>query len=114
MQPLPRPEAQDRIDVRLPTATKQVIEHASIITGVTLSDFVISRAYEAAAAIVRDHDAWTLNRRDSKAFVASLLDPPEPNEALRAAARRNQGRRGQVPGTARRVREGSGGSSIPA
>ena len=83
-----RPKAEDRIDARLPADTKQLIERAAVITGVTLSDFVISRAYEAAATIVREHDTWILSRRDSKAFVNALLDPPEPNKALRAAAAR--------------------------
>jgi uncharacterized protein (DUF1778 family) len=81
-----RPKAQDRIDARLPADTKQLIERAAVITGVTLSDFVISRAYEAAAAIVREYDTWVLSRRESKAFVDALLNPPEPNKALRAAA----------------------------
>jgi|HubBroStandDraft_1064217.scaffolds.fasta_scaffold532234_2 uncharacterized protein (DUF1778 family) len=83
-----RPKAEDRIDARLPADTKQIIERAAVITGVTLSDFVISRAYEAAAAIVREHDTWVLSRRESKAFVDALLNPPEPNKALRAAASR--------------------------
>ena len=80
-----RPKAEDRIDARLPAETKQLIERAAVITGVTLSDFVISRAYEAAAAIVREHDTWVLSRRESKAFVDTLLNPPEPNQALKAA-----------------------------
>jgi uncharacterized protein (DUF1778 family) len=83
-----RPKAEDRIDARLPAETKQLIERAAVITGVTLSDFVISRAYEAAAAIVREHDTWVLSRRESKAFVDTLLNPPEPNQALKAAAAR--------------------------
>ena len=83
-----RPKAEDRIDARLPAETKQLIERAAVITGVTLSDFVISRAYEAAAAIVREHDTWVLSRRESKAFVEALLSPPAPNKALRAAAAR--------------------------
>jgi uncharacterized protein (DUF1778 family) len=87
-----RPKAEDRIDARLPADTKQLIERAAVITGVTLSDFVISRAYEAAAAIVREHDTWVLSRRESKEFVDALLNPPEPNKALRAATARYKSR----------------------
>jgi uncharacterized protein (DUF1778 family) len=83
-----RPKAQDRIDARLPAETKQLIERAAVITGVTLSDFVISKAHEAAATIVREHDTWALSRRESKAFVDALLNPPDPNAALRTAAAR--------------------------
>lgn len=81
-----RPKAEDRIDARLPVETKQLIERAAVITGVTLSDFVVSKAYEAARTVVQEHDTWVLNRRQSKAFVEALLNPPEPNDALKRAA----------------------------
>jgi uncharacterized protein (DUF1778 family) len=87
-----RPKAEGRIDARLPTETKQLIERAAIITGVTVSDFVISKAYEAAAMVVQEHETWVLNRRESKTFVDALLNPPDPNEALRAAAARYKAR----------------------
>ena len=87
-----RPKAEGRIDARLPTETKQLIERAAIITGVTVSDFVISKAYEAAAMVVQEHETWVLNRRESKKFVDALLNPPDPNEALRAAAARYKAR----------------------
>jgi len=88
-----RPKAEERIDARLPAETKQFIERAATITGVTVTDFVISRAYEAAAAVIHEYDAWVLNRRDSKAFIDALLNPPEPNEALKAAAARYKARK---------------------
>jgi uncharacterized protein (DUF1778 family) len=87
-----RPKAEERIDARLPAATKQLIERAALITGVTTSDFIISKAYEAATVVIQQHEAWTLNRRDSKAFVDALLSPPEPNDALKAAAARHKSR----------------------
>lgn len=82
------PRAEDRIDARLPAETKQLLERAATITGTTLSHFVISKAHEAAAAVVREHESWVLTRGQSRAFVASLLNPPEPNAALRDAAAR--------------------------
>lgn len=83
-----RPKAEERIDARLPAETKQLIERAAVITGVTTSDFIISKAYEAAMTVVREHDTWTLSRRDSKAFIDALLNPSEPSEALKAAVAR--------------------------
>ena len=88
-----RPKAEGRIDARLPTETKQLIERAAVLSGVTLSDFVVSKAYEAAQVLVREHEGWVLNRRQSKAFVEALLNPSEPNEALRAAATRYRSER---------------------
>lgn len=35
-----------------------------------------------------DYAQWILTPADSKAFVEHLLNPPEPNEALKAAAER--------------------------
>jgi uncharacterized protein (DUF1778 family) len=87
-----RPKAEDRIDARLPAETKALIERAAVITGVTLSDFVITHAYEAARTVVTEHDAWVLSRRASRAFVEALLDPPAPNAALKAAAARYKSR----------------------
>ena len=42
--------------------------------------------------MVREHESWVLSRRESKAFVAALLNPPAPNEALREAAARYKSR----------------------
>ena len=86
LRPERRSKAQERIDARLPAETKAMIEHAAALTGVTTSDFVISRAYEAARHIVHEHEIWAFNRAQSRAFVEALLDPPPPNDALRAAA----------------------------
>lgn len=83
---------QARIDCHLPAEAKQLIERAAGIMGVSVSDFVISNAHLAAAAVVRGYDTMVLNRRDSRAFVDALLDPPEPNEALKAAAVRRGAR----------------------
>jgi uncharacterized protein (DUF1778 family) len=83
-----RSKEEQRIDARLPAETKQFIERAAGISGVTVSDFVISKAFDAAERIIREHDVWVLNRQDSQAFVDALLSPPEPNDALKAAAAR--------------------------
>ena len=42
--------------------------------------------------VVQEHETWVLNRRESKTFVDALLNPPDPNEALRAAAARYKAR----------------------
>jgi uncharacterized protein (DUF1778 family) len=34
------------------------------------------------------YDTWTLSEAASRAFIEALLDAPEPNAALRAAAER--------------------------
>lgn len=79
----------DRIEARLPRETKIMIEHAARLAGVSASDFVITHAHQAARTVISEHERWRLDRLQSEAFVNALLDPPEPNEALRRAAKRH-------------------------
>jgi uncharacterized protein (DUF1778 family) len=88
---LPRSPKGDRIEARLPHETKMLIEQAAVLAGMTTSDFMVSRAQEAARHIVAEHERWVLNRQQSEAFVKALLNPPEPVPALVAAARRYKG-----------------------
>lgn len=39
------------------------------------------------------NNVWTFNEKDSAAFIAALLNPPEPNDALKDAARNYKGRK---------------------
>jgi uncharacterized protein (DUF1778 family) len=48
---------------------------------------------ENAKEPIMDYDIWVLSERDSLAFVEKLLNPPEPNDALKQAAARYRSRR---------------------
>ncbi len=48
----------------------------------------------AAREAIRTHEAIELTAEGSRVFVEALIDPPEPNEHLRALARES----GAVPG----------------
>jgi uncharacterized protein (DUF1778 family) len=39
------------------------------------------------------YEIWYLSERDSIVFIQALLNPPEPNDALKAAAARYKARR---------------------
>jgi uncharacterized protein (DUF1778 family) len=80
----PKPE---RLEARLPAETKAIIQHAADISGRSLSDFVVTSALEAAEETIRRHEVIVLSARDSIALVEALLNPREPNEALREAFR---------------------------
>lgn len=84
----PRKAKRARLEARLTSEQKALFERAAAVQGRSLSDFVVSSAHEAAVRTLRDHDVITLSVRDSEVFVAALLDPPEPGEKLKAAARR--------------------------
>ena len=83
----PRPE---RIEARLSSEAKAVIQRAADISGRSVSDFVVTSALEAAKATIRDHAVIVLSARDSNTFVEALLNPIGPNEALNAAAHRHR------------------------
>jgi uncharacterized protein (DUF1778 family) len=81
---------KERIDIRLSKENKELIERAASIEDISVSAFVVGNALFNARQVVAEHAQWTLRRRDSKAFVQALLNPPEPNETLKAAAERRR------------------------
>ena len=81
-----------RIEARISPEQKQTFERAAEIEGVTLTDFAVSSMQRAAIQVFKDHAMITLSNRDQQAFVEALMNPPEPNEALRSAAKRYLGK----------------------
>ena len=77
----------ERLDLRVPAATKAIIRQAAEMKGMSSSDFVISAAYDAAQATLLGHEIMKLDREQSLRLIEALRDPPEPNEALRALMR---------------------------
>ena len=59
------------------------------VSGLTAGDL----AYEGARRILDDHERMVLVGADREAFLAAVMEPPEPTEKLVAALRR-QGRMG--------------------
>lgn len=81
-------EAQrERLAARLSTEQKRLIEHAAAIQGLSLTAFVVQSAEAAAEAVIRDHQVISLSAQDSLVFAEAILNPPEPNEALKRALR---------------------------
>jgi uncharacterized protein (DUF1778 family) len=83
----PRPE---RLEARLPAEVKAIIQRAADMSGRSLTDFVVSSALAAAEETIRQREVIVLSERDSLIFAKALLNPPGPNEALLAAARRHR------------------------
>ncbi len=79
-----------RFEARLTPEQKSLLLRAAMLTGRSLTDFVVTSAQEAATRTLREHEAMTLSRRDRQAFVAALLKPPAPGPRLRKAAQRYQ------------------------
>lgn len=75
-----------RLEARITSEQKDLIERAAAYQGRTVSDFVVDTVQDAAKAVVHEHEVLRLSGSQSRAFVETLLDPPEPNEALKQAA----------------------------
>ena len=84
-----------RLNFRLPSDIKVVIEQAAAATGQSVSDFAISTLAKAAREVVRDGQVTELTNRDRDRFLALLDDRQmKPNAALKKAAARYKRRHG--------------------
>ena len=88
-----------RIEARVSPEQKRRFEKAAEIEGVTLTDFAVSSMNRAATQTLQEHTMIVLSERDQDLFLETLMHPPEPNEALRRAAKRHASM-----GAARRVK----------
>ncbi len=85
-QPTPK---DHRIAARLTKEHKSLFERAAILKGLSLTDFMISSAYDAALKVLDESQVvLTLGPEDSRQFFESLLHPrdasalPELQNAL--------------------------------
>jgi uncharacterized protein (DUF1778 family) len=83
---MPSPQ-QARIEARVSSKQKRLFERAAAIEGVTLTDFAISSMQQAATRAIQQHATMELSERNQRAFVEALMNPPDPNKALREAAK---------------------------
>ncbi|MDO8691381.1 MAG: DUF1778 domain-containing protein [Dehalococcoidia bacterium] len=77
-----------RLEARVTAQQRELIQRAADVSGRSLTDFIVSSLQIAAEETLRAYQVIELTQRDTEAFVNSLLNPPAPNESLRAAARR--------------------------
>jgi uncharacterized protein (DUF1778 family) len=85
----------ERTEARLLPEQKKRIERAASLKGLSISDFIVQHADEAAIKAIQSHTSWTLNDRDRDVFVQALLNPPEPSARMKAAAKRYKTRVGR-------------------
>jgi uncharacterized protein (DUF1778 family) len=83
-------QATERLEARLTADQKDLFRKAADLRGVTLTDFVVNSAYEAAVKTLETERVIEMSQRDQDAFVRSLLHPGAPNRHLRAAVRRHR------------------------
>ncbi len=84
---MPATSKTERVDARVTPETKSAIQHAAALEGLSVSDFIVQAAKRSAEETIRSHEVITLSAEASKAFAESVLNPPEPNDALIQALR---------------------------
>jgi uncharacterized protein (DUF1778 family) len=82
--------AMSRLEARVTPETKLLLQQAADLEGRTLTDFVVASVRAEAYRVIERHQTLKLSREDSEAFVDALLNPPQPNDALKSAAQRYQ------------------------
>lgn len=75
-----------RIEARISPEMLAVVKRAAEIQGRSVSDFVVAAAQEAAQRTIEDTTIIRLSVEDQRLMLDTILNPPEPNEALRKAA----------------------------
>jgi len=95
-----QPEARrtERLEARVTPAEKQFLTRAAELSGRSLTDFLLANLHESAQRIMHEHNVMLLSDVDSSAFMEAMLNTPDPNPALRRAARRHWEMRG-IPET---------------
>lgn len=79
----------ERLEIRMTVAQKRNIERAATLRGTSVTDFILSEVQPAATATIREFESLELRDEDRRVFVEALLNPPKPNEALKAAVARH-------------------------
>ena len=77
-----------RLDLRLTTAQKQLIERAADYSGSTVAGFAVSRLVEDATQVITQAKTLALEPDDWETFIAALDAPDGPAwKRLRTQAR---------------------------
>ena len=74
-----------RIETRVSSEQKDLIERAAAYTGRTLSDFVIAHVEVAAKKVIEEHERLHLDQTQSRMLVDALLSAKKPNKQLKLA-----------------------------
>ena len=75
-----------RLEARTQPSVKDAIHRAATLSGVDVSSFVVSSAYQAAQTIIESHAVTRIDSdADRKAFFDALDNPPQPTRRLAEA-----------------------------
>ena len=78
-------QPKERLEARVPASLKLLFQRAAAVQGVSLTDFILSAATEAARRVIRESEVLELSQRDQLALAKALLNPPKANARLKKA-----------------------------
>lgn len=79
-----------RLELRVAQDEKALVDRAAALSGSNTTDFIRSTMLIAARETIRQQEVIELTMEGSRIFVEALIDPPEPNEHLRALAKESR------------------------
>jgi uncharacterized protein (DUF1778 family) len=88
------PNQPARIDFRLRSEHKALIERAASVHGQTVTQFAIAALVKAAHESIQQASLTELSVRDRDVFLETIDSNAEPNATLKNAAKRYRSRRG--------------------
>jgi uncharacterized protein (DUF1778 family) len=71
-----KPEKMDRIDIRVTSEQKETLARAAVLSGVSMSSFLVANALSEARKVVSKSERISLSTRDRDLFY-----PDEPSQA---------------------------------
>ena len=77
-----------RLSLRMTEEGKEIIRKTAMISGQSVTAFVIAATIERSQDVIRESNTFILSERDSARIVAALNTVPEPSDALKRAAER--------------------------
>lgn len=84
-----------RVELRFGTAAVERVHLAAQLSGRKPNEFIQDAALEAANKAIERHLNIEISMRDAELFANTILNPRQPNEALKAAADRYRRRTGK-------------------
>ena len=85
-----QPVRTARLEARITPDALKIVRRAAQIQGRSVSDFVVAAAQAAAARTIEETQIISLSVEDQIAFAGAIINPPEPNDALRRAFQRHR------------------------
>lgn len=77
----------ERIATRVTPEQKALIAEAAAVRGRTLTEFMVESAQKDATRVLEESRVIRLSAEHQVRLAEALLNPPKPNDALKAAAR---------------------------